>query len=121
MVKEIYIPIYNCKLHLIYDEPDIPKNIRKKFKQDWKKEEMTDIGRACFFTLLNPTDYAIWLIYNPMDLKGIVHEVSHLTRQILKDRQALSDDTDEPFCYLLEYLIDIIFKSLPKDYIKFGN
>lgn len=121
MVKLIKIPIYNCTLHLIYNEPDIPKYLRKKHSIDWKKEDVST-GRACFFTLTNPTDYAIWVLKSPIDIPALVHEASHVTNQILKDRGAITEGNDEPFCYLLEYLVDSIFNVIPKEEIKqFGN
>jgi hypothetical protein len=51
--------------------------------------------------------------YNPLTPGIITHEALHLTNFILNERGVLFDyENDEPHAYLLEWIIDEIFKFL---------
>jgi hypothetical protein len=112
-LREIFIPleIFNSQVvvlvgHTQYEVLEwIKKNIEKPEHKSLALEAMKDVsithrGRTI---LLSGGGSIVWIIEQKNST--IVHELFHSTCHILKNRETpLSEDTEEVYAYLLEYL-----------------
>lgn len=112
-LREIFIPleIFNSQVVVLIGHTQnevldwIKKNIDKPEHKSLALEAMTNIpnnvrGRT---VLLSGGGSIIWIIEQKNST--IVHELFHSTYHILKNREIpLSEDTEEVYAYLLEYL-----------------
>lgn len=95
------VPIYNTKIKLVVNA-DLDKYC--------KENEIDDRGinfRAAIYDFSKYNrDFDLIALF-PVDVKSndIQHEVNHLTFAIFRDiSMPISEDSEEAFCYLSEYL-----------------
>lgn len=102
-------------LHVFIEElPDL-KSKHKKFTAEAQQEitiDKSEEAKAFDITDTLPGHYIVWLRHKPTNTKlsTLVHELLHVVfwhfRYI---GQSLSEDSEESYTYMLEYLINKIF------------
>jgi hypothetical protein len=112
-MKIIHNDLYNFYIHVTIGYPE---KYKKKYSLQFTPEDLNGFA-ALFYTLKNPTHYCITVL-EPISIGALTHECLHLTNQVLKDRGALESNNDEPQCYLLQWVVNKVLKSIPTDYIK---
>ncbi len=134
-MKLYTVPIYGYKLHISIgdDAKQIVSGINKKVKSKLTPDDVSNIKAAFeepkalgFFLKLEISGHGlIWLKpnidpKNYLDIITISHEVIHATVQIFSYiGTSVSDETEEPFCYLHDELMKVCLKELEKS--KNGN
>lgn len=104
--KTIKIPIYGCKLTMIFDK-DL-SFIEKKYKTI----SLKDFG-AVTLKIENEYRHYIVAFTDAEHLSNIAHEIVHIKNHIFLDIGAKIDVyNDEPEAYLTGWLFDEIYKFL---------
>jgi len=107
----IKIDIYEATLHLVIaDDVQKAKNnlIKKKLIVLDDPEEA-----AAWFIYDDPDERIYWIIMPTDATPGLIaHEVSHLTTKLLATCGVSSTENDEPYAYLIGFLVDKIWDKL---------
>lgn len=98
-VKTIPIPLYRCEIKLFFGKQteELEKLWKNDLNYDGNVRDYLDTCREVLITF--PTE-------NP-NVASVVHELCHATQIILKNigHNYYNQNSDEPFAYLLTYLI----------------
>lgn len=112
------IPVYNCKVIVIFDE-----DITAASKRIFKKHKMEHSGDINYAEVIYPQDtihlYYILFSLPSLTLNLLVHEITHLGGKILMDRNHSTVDGDEPQAYLNGHIAEEIEKIMIRKNIPF--
>ncbi len=108
-VKKIYIPIYQKHLTIVLSE-DVDKCNKLGYNgSDYIQSNWAHVLTDC---------YPIVLVLNFWDKTDkithglIAHECTHVTDEIFKLIKQEREYHSEPYCYLLQYIIDEVYKFM---------
>lgn len=105
--KSVNIPLYKGNLIIILSNDE--DRLKKEFPDNWEKDD--------FVFFYYKDDYHYYLIFNfhkadrNISHSNIAHESLHAANVILDSRGVVSDfNNDEPVTYLLEWIINQVYK-----------
>lgn len=110
------VPIYYGKLVIIVNDDfgESLSSLGLKTERDYNECQ----GLSYNISIKNRTHYIILLTIKPTH-SIIAHEALHIAHGILKNIEAISDiNNDETTCYLLDWIIEEIYKGLKKNNIE---
>lgn len=125
-VRCTHIGVWNADVCLAVGSHELLADWVKKNVLDWRKKELLEhmeddknnpkhnnLGRTYF---LSGGGSLIWLKESNESI--FVHELVHASHHLLQDKATpLSDDTEEVYAYLLEYLYSQL-KIMPHEKVK---
>lgn len=117
LTKVINVPIYNCKVRVIFTD-DSATEVRKVLK---KCEIKDDDQEDCYGVAVKGVDvHSYYLVYDTKGLTSntISHEISHLVGFILEDREIDDTPSSENVAYLNGYFNQTIRDFAIKKAIK---
>lgn len=108
-----FIPIYDMNINICFTIGEF-KYLCKKY-QDY---ECPDLSKANGFTLMNPENQEVVIGVFNGSLSTIVHEVTHLSLFLLKERgMDPNDSCGENLAYIQTYLFDLVYERMRRDYL----
>ncbi len=110
-VYKIDVPLYRCHVEILF------KEATKKLKTIWKSQDVCD-GETFDFLDEERSIMISFSSDKPLN-STVVHELCHATQIILKKagHNYYKQDADEPFAYLLSFLIDE-YEKIHKKHLK---
>lgn len=114
MTYQIDVPIYKCSVIVLTATTEREfdsfyyKNVKAMTNDecDSIRESLRNVGDASAWTqYLESGDVVVWFS-NPWRDGDVVHELYHATNCILTHRGVEHTKDDEPFAYLLGYLVN---------------
>ena len=116
IVKKYVAPVYDCYITLIVYDDYKKCNSALKRKGFTSKVDEAD-GGACHSEIINQgTQYYLVLkVKDNNDLGNtLIHELFHLTQNILEDRSIIfkKGDANEPYAYLIGCLYELMYKDI---------
>ena len=115
--RTINIPIYQCRVVIVFDT-DINEQIKLLFKKDGVEDDGSMYNALVYRPAGTLKTYYLMYGTSVFTLNIFVHELSHLSGMILKDRGENGIDS-EPLAYLAGYLAEEVEKIMLKNNIDF--
>lgn len=108
-VYKLEVPMYRCHIEILF------KDATDKLKKFWKNEG--NYGGVTYDYLENDRSIIISFPSDKPLNSTAVHELCHATQMILKNAGHPFGDIDEPFAYLLTFLVEE-YEEIHKKHLK---